>query len=135
MTALIISIASIVVAAGVALYIAAMSRKQMRQVELHRMDPSVSLIPPPHPATRFLKRYRVFVAGIVINLIVLIVESFRSGPITRVQVLNIVVPTVAMGVFFVLFLIAKLFDQIIEVFRSAWDASRKEPDKAVEKMK
>jgi hypothetical protein len=47
----------IAVAAVVALAVAALHRKQMRQIELHRTDPTIPLVPPPHPITRFLRSY------------------------------------------------------------------------------
>jgi hypothetical protein len=37
--------------------VAYMHRKQIRQVELYKRDPSSGLMPPPHPITRFLREY------------------------------------------------------------------------------
>ena len=46
----------IIVAAAVAVIVNYQNRKQSRQIELFRKDPSVGLIPPPHPWIRFLQK-------------------------------------------------------------------------------
>ena len=52
-----ITAAGVVVAAVVALVVNYQNRKQARQIELYRRDPSVGLIPPPHAFMAFLKKY------------------------------------------------------------------------------
>ena len=84
-----ISLLALVVGAIVTLSAAALQRKQMRQIELHREDPLVPLVPPPHPITRFLKRYGFVIINVCLNLGFLIQEMLRTGPITRSQVFSI----------------------------------------------
>jgi hypothetical protein len=66
-----------------------MQRKQMRQNELYRRDPSVGLMPPPHPVTLFLKKnfwQFVFYGLGALDLF----EGFRGpDPPTRTSILNI----------------------------------------------
>jgi hypothetical protein len=82
----IISIAGILVAALVALAIAHMQRKQIRQVELYRQNPEVGLKPPLHPITRFVVNYGLVAICPVLSLIY---EFSLSRPVTRLDVLNI----------------------------------------------
>lgn len=53
-------------AAAVALIVAHMARKQARQIKLHRIDPSVPLVSPPHVFTRFLKGYGPLIFSVVV---------------------------------------------------------------------
>jgi hypothetical protein len=69
----------------------------MRQIELHRHDPSVSLKPPPHPVWVFLRKYGFygfisFAAGY--GSFLLIRGAYGPDPPTRFSVLDI-----ATGVF------------------------------------
>jgi hypothetical protein len=86
---------TLVVGTLVPLSIAALHRKQMRQIELHRADPTVPLVPPAHPITRFLKRHGVPLIGIGLNLGFLIHDVRQTGPITRSQVYSIAFGTAA----------------------------------------
>src|SRR6267143_4426305 len=88
-----ISAASIIVGTITALSIAAMQRKQMRQIELHRADPSVPLVPPLHPVTLFSKRWGVPLINSIIYISLLTHELNRTGPVTREQVFSIAVFT------------------------------------------
>ena len=90
-----ISIATLGVGAIVTLSVAAMHRKQMRQIELHRADPTVPLVPPTHPITRFLKIHGVPLICIGLNLGFLIHDVRQTGPITRSQVSSIAFGTAA----------------------------------------
>jgi hypothetical protein len=92
-----ISIATLVVGTIVTLSVAALNRKQQRQIELHRADPTVPLVPPAHPITRFLKTHGAPIISIGLNLGFLIDELRRTGPITRYQVFSIVLFTVSLA--------------------------------------
>jgi hypothetical protein len=92
---ILISIATLVVGTLVPLSIAALHRKQMRQIELHRSDPTVPLVPPAHPITRFLKIHGVPLICIGLNLGFLIHDVRQTGPITRSQVSSIAFGTAA----------------------------------------
>jgi hypothetical protein len=83
---------SIVVSAVVALIVAAQHRRQARQIEMHREDPSVPLKPPPHPVTRALKAsasYLALIPGACMLLAHLVSAMGREGPVTRVEVFDI----------------------------------------------
>ena len=87
-----ITLIGIVVAAAVALAIAHMERKQMRQIELHRLDPKAPLKPPPHPVLSFLKRYgfqMMSVAFIAYNVYVLVWQEQQATPLTRREAVDI----------------------------------------------
>jgi hypothetical protein len=84
-----ISIATLVVGTIVTLSVAALQRKQQRQIELHRSDPTVPLVPPAHPITQFLKKRGVFIINISVNLLLLANELRKTGPVTRGQVFSI----------------------------------------------
>jgi hypothetical protein len=43
----------------VALLVSRLQRKQMQQIELFRLNPSVGVVPPRHPITLFLAKYWV----------------------------------------------------------------------------
>jgi hypothetical protein len=68
----------VVVAAAVALVVNYQNRKQARQIELFRNDPSVGLMPPPHPWVAFLKKnwyHPWYVGGMIYFLCRWIIES------------------------------------------------------------
>jgi hypothetical protein len=88
-----ISILTLIVGTIVTLSVAALQRKQMRQIELHRLDPSVPLVPLPHPITQFFKNYAAFMVNVAMNLTFLTNALRQTGPITRFQVLSIAVFT------------------------------------------
>lgn len=91
----------IIVGATVTLSVAYLHRKQMRQIELHRADPSVPVTPPPHGITLFFKRnfwywYCLVFGGF--NLWALIRDLGKNTPVTRAVVFDISLDMI--GVFF-----------------------------------
>ncbi len=82
----------IILGAIVTLSVAYMHRKQMRQIELHRIDPSVPVAPPPHAVTLFLKQrwylwYSLLFGGFDLGMLVR--DLGKTTPITRVVVFDI----------------------------------------------
>jgi hypothetical protein len=80
------SLLGVGVGAVIALIVASLHRKQMRQIELHRADPIVPLVPPLHPITRFLKTYwylSYFLASSGYDLAVLLRDLRETTPVTR----------------------------------------------------
>lgn len=73
-----------IVGSLVALVVAHLHRKQMRQNELFRLDPTVGVIPPPNPLWAYVKSNRAwsFIIGMtVINVIVLLwVNQYSPFP-------------------------------------------------------
>lgn len=54
-----LTIIGIVVTASVSFLVADLHRRQMRQIEAFRLDPSVGLIPPPHPVLYFFRDWGI----------------------------------------------------------------------------
>jgi ABC-type arginine/histidine transport system permease subunit len=86
---LVISVLGIVVAAFIALSVAYMQRKQMRQIEAFRLDPKVGLIPPPHPIGKFWDRYWGLIISSVVPVGWNVWELFQHGAVTRLDVVII----------------------------------------------
>jgi len=78
-----IALAGILTSAIIALVVAHLHRKQMRQIEAYRSNPEVGLVPPPHPIVKFLKRYSTLLAIGGPSAAVLAMDAFKSGPLTR----------------------------------------------------
>lgn len=93
-----VGVVGIVVSAVVALVIAAMHRKQMRQVELHRADPSVPVKPPLGPIAQFFKTSAIFLFLILSSAFMLHQDLNESSPISRHDVLDIAIHVVSMAV-------------------------------------
>jgi hypothetical protein len=86
-----IQVTAIILPCAVALLVVYWHRKQMRQNELFRLDPSVGLIPPPSPPVAFFKRYRGLIVGIggpLLTLALWLAWS-RNSPVTNVSVMII----------------------------------------------
>jgi hypothetical protein len=83
------STAAIMIPSATALLVAYWHRKQMRQIELFKRDPSAGLRPPASPPWRFLKSYGDLIFGIGVPSVFLVVEISTSAPISRRDVFNI----------------------------------------------
>lgn len=93
----------IVVGAIVTLSVAYLHRKQMRQIELHRADPSVPITPPPHGVTLFFKRnfwYWWCLAFGGWDVWILIKDLNKTTPVTRAVIFDIGLDI--SGIFFML---------------------------------
>jgi hypothetical protein len=123
-----IPLLTITVSTIVAFRVAAMHRKQMRQIELHRADPSVPLEPPPHPVTRFIRdsaTYIVPAVGILLNVIILWIILKRTGPVTRGQVFFIAQALAGIVFLLVLMIIAQTSEVILKYVYSIFDLTHK----------
>ncbi len=88
-----ITLFGISVAAIVALSVASMHRKQMRQIELHRADPSVPVTPPPHRTTLFIKRNWLVLWCLLFgayDLVLLLTHLNQTTPVTRRVVYDLI---------------------------------------------
>ena len=75
-----------------------LQRKQMRQNELFRLDPSAGLTPPPHPLWTHLWESRIFYFNCVLSALLLTVGFLvPKGPMDRGSVLNI---SMGVGLFY-----------------------------------
>ena len=86
--ALWVAVGGVVVSAIVALIVAGLQRRQMRQIELHREDPSISLTPPPHPAIAWLFEYGPSIGVILYDFYRIGGLLQQTGPITRDDVFH-----------------------------------------------
>jgi hypothetical protein len=82
-----IALLAIVVSSGIAILIGYLHRKQMRQNEAFRQDPSVGLVPPPHPVVAFYKRHLYWIVGVGLPASVLVWNGFDTKPITRMDII------------------------------------------------
>src|SRR5258708_29326557 len=117
-----VAVAGISVCAGVARGIAHLKRKQMRQIELHRRDPSVPLTPPRHPITIWLIQYGPALASIAWNIRYLYKDLTTTTAMTRGDVLNISmeVASIACLIGFIVFIfmldkITRILTKIIDI--------------------
>jgi len=91
-TAVWLSLITLAVTSAVALIIAAMHRKQMRQIELHRVDESVPLVPPPNAFTKFLQRnfrHINLAVNAALNIAFLAEHVRSTTPLTKGEVVAI----------------------------------------------
>lgn len=122
-----ITLFGIVIAAVVALIIAYLQRKQMRQIELHRADPTVPLVPPPHAVTQFIKSnfwYGYSLAFMLWVLYVLKRDLSQSTPVTRTTVLYICIDVGAFILTIIFIVLVSINRWITASFRSherVWD--------------
>jgi len=96
-----LTILAIVAGATVSLIVAHLHRKQIRQIELHRADPSVPITPPPSAITRFFRRYRLMIFNVVLNGGVIVHQLLKTGQITRGDIFIISFSTVALAYAFI----------------------------------
>jgi hypothetical protein len=112
----------IVVAAVVALIVGHLQRKQMRQIELYKQDPSVGLVPPPSALRRFVQSKWDTVLGFGAPLIGLALEFASAAPLTRASVFLIslsVALLLANVVMLVVFRLAERTASLVSELRGA----------------
>lgn len=120
-----ITVAAIVVGAIVSLIVAYLHRKQMRQVEAFRRDPSVGLVPP-NPILNFLRIYWASLWTGAYGVFLLIREFRDHGPVTRGSVLNIV-----LGVNFIIFaFVTYILDRIYEKTKKTFSIESREKNQS-----
>jgi hypothetical protein len=84
-----VSLFGIIVGAVITLAVAHMARKQARQIELHRADPSVPLTPSPHPLTAFLTKWWFIPVFGIVNACDLVRVLLKTTPLTRMEIFEI----------------------------------------------
>lgn len=122
-----VQIFGIIVAAIVALIIAYMARKQMRQIEVHRADPSIPLIPPPHTITRLLKSYGLLLFTGAYGVSLLVWDLRKTGPVTRADVVWLIVDVALILFSFFAALGKMIFDTGWKVLATFVDRMRPRP--------
>jgi hypothetical protein len=85
----IVTLVAVAASCATALLVGYWHRKQLRQLELYRKDPSVGLKPPPAAAVAFIKHHYDIIFGVLppIGSLILL---FISGPLTRTAAVLIV---------------------------------------------
>lgn len=119
-----------------ALLIAYWHRKQMRQNELYRADPSVGLVPPPTRLWAFVKSNRILIVGVGLPLVFLTSYLLGQGPVTRLLVLAIAANLMSIGIAVNLWLFGtilgilkvfvKLHEKQFEIARGPYEKDQKE---------
>jgi hypothetical protein len=84
----IITIVGVVLSVSAVLYIGYQQRRQMRQIELNRIDPKVGLVPPPNPVWKFIISNLLLLCTIL-PAVALILDVISSEPLTRKVVASI----------------------------------------------
>jgi hypothetical protein len=92
-----LTILAIVAGATVSLIVAHLHRKQMRQIELRRVDPSLPVTPPPSAITRFITNHGFLIFSIGVDITAVIYQLRKTGPVTRGEVFVIVFATAALA--------------------------------------
>jgi hypothetical protein len=106
-----LTLAGIIISAVVALVIANLHRKQMRQIEVFRRDPTQGLHPPPSRFRALLSSYGWFFFGFILGVLLLIGDLVDTGPITRLTILQIVFHASLIGLFLMLGLVIWVIDR------------------------
>ena len=101
-----IAVIGIFASVCVALVVAYMHRRQMRQIELYKQDPSAGLIPPPHRLTKFIASKWDTILGFAGPIYVLVTQALSDQPVTR---LTIFVISGAFALMFTNFVMALVF--------------------------
>jgi len=103
--------AGITVSAVTAIWLAYLQRKQMRQIELFKLDPKAGLLPPSNPIWKFVKSYIDLITGIGIPAVFLVDQLHSDKPLTRGAVFII-----ALQVAFIFFTVAMhFFGRLLEL--------------------
>jgi hypothetical protein len=107
---LLVSMAGIVIAGTVALIVAYLHRKQMRQIEAHRDNPAIPLKPPPSPVWRWLGKYANFLL-MLLPIFDLSRHAYQKQPVTVSLVIDI-----ALQVGMILYLIILYtFERVVDI--------------------
>jgi hypothetical protein len=108
-----ITAAGICVAAVTALSIAHLQRKQMRQIEAYKINPTVGLVPPPNPVWAFIKRHYItmIMAWTVVSLLQ---DTFSDKPIDRRTIFFIALDLSALVVFLVFKIVHIIIDALLK---------------------
>jgi hypothetical protein len=125
----VIVIAAMVVPAATAFLIGYWHRKQMRQIEAFRQNPSVGLMPPPSPVYAFVLAYRTLLVGVGLPGLMLILELARESPVTRFSVFTIAFAVASMLFALILHLIqsvVRILEKAVDLAARIMEASRKD---------
>jgi len=114
----IIAILSIGISAIVAFIIAHLQRKQMRQIELYKRDPSVGLVPPENALTRFVKSKWDTLLAFGGPIYILVSEAIKTTPPSRFSIYVVAFAMTLLVLNIVLSLILRVQTRFHERFMS-----------------
>lgn len=97
----------------------------MRQIELHRVDPNVTLKPPLHPIARWLRKYGVYLFFLIYDTYRLITLLGRQGPATRVEVFNIVLASMGIGTMIFVCLALNVLDDVWKISDKRYEVTER----------
>jgi hypothetical protein len=112
---LVVGIFSTVFVGAVTLIVAYQHRRQLRQLELHRKDPSVGVMPPESGVVVWWRRNGFIGGGVAAGLFGLANELLRRGPPTRVGVVLVAMDAAGIALILSLVWARRLSEQVLEV--------------------
>jgi hypothetical protein len=84
-----LAVATIIVSASTAYLVAYWHRKQLRQIEAYRLDPSIGLTPPSSALWKFVTSRRQLLALAGLPVVIIALEFYFRVPVTLTTVLLI----------------------------------------------
>lgn len=84
-----IAILAVIIPCVTAFLVGYWHRKQIRQVELFRLNPKVGILPPPSPPVAFFRRNWPLLAGLVMPLSGLLLYLSRDPPVSNLSTILI----------------------------------------------
>ena len=133
----IITIIGFSLSAFVALGVAYLHRKQMRQIELFKQDPSVGLVPPPSALARFIKSKWDVIFAYGGPLYILGTELLKSAPVTRMTIALVSLSLVMLALNLVLALMLRLnskFNERVAEILKLLDRQATITDKIIDRL-
>ena len=110
----VLTIIGFTLSALVALSVAYLHRRQMRQIELFKQDPSVGLVPVQTGLTRFVKGKWDIIFAYGGPLYILASELLKSAPVTRMTIALVSMSLVLLALNVILSLMLRLNSKINE---------------------
>lgn len=119
-----VTLFSVVITSGTALLVAYLHRKQIRQIEMFRLDPrNTSLLPPPHPIRLFLSRNFAFFMTVP-YVVFLVLHLIDQKPLTRHEVFLIALDVASIVALVILQLLQTIVGRIIDIQSKQLDLIR-----------
>ena len=98
-------------------------RKQMRQIEAFKINPSVGLKPPPNAVRMFLKS-NILLLCAAVAVVFLITDVLSKAPVTRYEIFLIAVDVVSIFLFLIAHVVLKLLSQFGKVLSTIEDLAK-----------
>jgi hypothetical protein len=115
----VVAIVAVGVSCATALLVGYWHRKQLRQIELFRKDPSVGILPPPSEAAAFLGRHFTLIVGVFLPTCALLL-LLTTWPLTRTSVVLLIANLVSVFIS----LLARTEQRLLELQRNQSEVAR-----------